>query len=252
MSVLLISDLHLQEERPDVTRAFLEFLQSRAKGADALYILGDFFEVWIGDDGMTPYHESIAQALRSLADSGTRIYLMHGNRDFMIGKVFCRKAGCTFLPDPSRIELGGETVLLMHGDTLCTRDVQYLRKRARIRSPLGLFFLRHIMPLSKRQALARKLRQESRERTAMKAADIIDVTPEEIPRTMQQFGVRTLIHGHTHRPAIHNLQVAGEPARRIVLGDWDSQGWVLEVTANHFELTRFPIQGLAQSAVLAD
>ena len=134
MSVLLISDLHLQEERPDVTRAFFDFLQTRARGAEALYILGDFFEVWIGDDGMTPYHEGIAKALRALADSGTRIYLMHGNRDFMIGKHFCRKAGCTFLPDPSLVQLGGETVLLMHGDTLCTRDVQYLRKRARIRA----------------------------------------------------------------------------------------------------------------------
>lgn len=241
MSVLLISDLHLQEERPDVTRAFLDFLQTRAKGAEALYILGDFFEVWIGDDGMTPYHECIAKALRALADSGTRIYLMHGNRDFMIGKHFCRKAGCTLLPDPSLVQLGGETVLLMHGDTLCTRDVQYLRKRARIRSPLGLFFLRHIMPLGKRQALASKLRQESREKTAMKAADIIDVTPEEIPRIMQKFGVRTLIHGHTHRPAVHELQVAGRPAQRIVLGDWDAQAWALQVDAENFSLAPFPI-----------
>ncbi len=242
MAVLLISDLHLQEERPDVTRAFLDFLQNRARGAEALYILGDFFEVWIGDDGMTPYHEAIAAALKQLADSGTRLYLMHGNRDFMIGKAFCRKAGCTFLPDPSLVELGGEQVLLMHGDTLCTRDLQYLRKRARIRSPLGLFILRHLMPLSKRQALARKLRNESLERTAMKAADIIDVTPEEIPRVMASHGVRTLIHGHTHRPAVHELQVGDQPARRIVLGDWDAQGWALEVVGSSFRLTPFPIE----------
>jgi len=241
MSVLLISDLHLQEERPDVTRAFFDFLQHRARGAEALYILGDFFEVWIGDDGMTPYHDAIAKALHDLADSGTRIYLMHGNRDFMIGKSFCRKAGCTFLPDPSLIELGDETVLLMHGDTLCTRDVQYLRKRARIRSPLGLFILRHLMPLSKRQALARKLRNESLERTAMKAADIIDVTPEEIPRIMQKYGVQTLIHGHTHRPAVHQLEANGKPARRIVLGDWDKQGWALQVDGSDFVQAPFPI-----------
>lgn len=241
MSVLLISDLHLQEERPDVTRAFYDFLQNRARGAEALYILGDFFEVWIGDDGMTPYHDAIASALHDLADSGTRIYLMHGNRDFMIGKAFCRKAGCTFLPDPSLIELGGESVLLMHGDTLCTRDVQYLRKRARIRSPLGLFILRHLMPLSKRQALARKLRNESLERTAMKAADIIDVTPEEIPRIMQKYGVQTLIHGHTHRPAVHPLEVNGKSARRIVLGDWDKQGWALQVDGSDFVQAPFPI-----------
>ena len=241
MSVLLISDLHLQEERPDVTRAFFDFLQTRARGAEALYILGDFFEVWIGDDGMTPYHEAIAKALHDLADSGTRIYLMHGNRDFMIGKVFCRKAGCSFLPDPSLVQLGGENVLLMHGDTLCTRDVQYLRKRARIRSPLGLFILRHLMPLSKRQALARKLRNESLERTAMKAAEIIDVTPEEIPRIMEKFGVKTLIHGHTHRPAVHQLQVTGNPARRIVLGDWDKQGWALQIDGSDFVQAPFPI-----------
>ena len=241
MSVLLISDLHLQEERPDVTRAFFDFLQTRARGAEALYILGDFFEVWIGDDGMTPYHEAIAKALHDLADSGTRIYLMHGNRDFMIGKVFCRKAGCSFLPDPSLVQLGGENVLLMHGDTLCTRDVQYLRKRARIRSPLGLFILRHLMPLSKRQALARKLRSESLERTAMKAAEIIDVTPEEIPRIMEKFGVKTLIHGHTHRPAVHQLQVTGKPARRIVLGDWDKQGWALQIDGSDFVQAPFPI-----------
>ena len=241
MSVLLISDLHLQEERPDVTRAFFDFLQTRARGAEALYILGDFFEVWIGDDGMTPYHEAIAKALHDLADSGTRIYLMHGNRDFMIGKVFCRKAGCSFLPDPSLVQLGGENVLLMHGDTLCTRDVQYLRKRARIRSPLGLFILRHLMPLSKRQALARKLRNESLERTAMESAEIIDVTPEEIPRIMEKFGVKTLIHGHTHRPAVHQLQVTGKPARRIVLGDWDKQGWALQIDGSDFVQAPFPI-----------
>jgi UDP-2,3-diacylglucosamine hydrolase len=239
--ILLISDLHLQEDRPEITRAFLDFLQTRARGAQALYILGDFFEVWIGDDGMTPYHDNIARALRTLADSGTRIFLMHGNRDFMIGKDFCRKAGCTFLPDPSLVQLGGETVLLMHGDTLCTRDTQYLRKRARIRSPLGLFILRHVMPLSKRQTLADKLRQESRERTAMKAAEIIDVTPEEIPRILHKYKVHKLIHGHTHRPAVHLLEVDGQPAQRIVLGDWDAQGWALQVDEAGFTLAPFPI-----------
>jgi len=241
MTVLLISDLHLQEERPDLTRAFLHFLQTRAVTAEALYILGDLFEVWVGDDGMTASQRAIANALQETADAGTRIHLMHGNRDFLIGKRFCRMAGCTLLPDPSVVQLGGERVLLMHGDTLCTRDVQYLRKRSRIRSPLGLFILHHVMPLSKRQALARKLRSESLERTAMKAADIIDVSPEAIPSVMQKHGVRTLIHGHTHRPAIHELQVAGEPARRIVLGDWDARGWALQVDAHGFDLASFPI-----------
>ena len=122
MSVLFISDLHLEAERPDITRAFLSFLDERARRAEALYILGDFFEAWIGDDGMDAFQRSIAQSLRQVADGGTRIYLMHGNRDFLIGKAFCREAGCTLLPDPSVIDLYGEPVLLMHGDSLCTRD----------------------------------------------------------------------------------------------------------------------------------
>lgn len=226
MSVLFISDLHLEAERPDITRAFLSFLDERARRAEALYILGDFFEAWIGDDGMDAFQRSIAQSLRQVADGGTRIYLMHGNRDFLIGKAFCREAGCTLLPDPSVIDLYGEPVLLMHGDSLCTRDEAYMRLRRWLRNPLTLWVLRHL-PLATRHKLARKLRKESRAQTRMKAVDIIDVTPEEVPRVMRRHGVRTLIHGHTHRPAEHPLDIDGQPARRIVLGDWDHQGWAL-------------------------
>ena len=233
--ILLISDLHLEEERPDITRAFLHFLATRACQAEALYILGDFFEVWIGDDAMTPFQQSIADALRALSERGTRIYLMHGNRDFMLGKGFCRAAGCTLLGDPSVVELGGERVLLMHGDSLCTRDEGYMRLRRLLRNPLSLFILRHL-PLSTRRKLARKLRNESRAQTRMKASDIIDVTPELIPRVLAEHGVRTLIHGHTHRPATHELEVDGRPARRIVLGDWYEQGSVLRVTPQGWTL----------------
>ena len=143
MSVLFISDLHLEAERPDITRAFLHFLSTRARSAQALYILGDFFEAWIGDDGMDEFQHSIARALRELTDSGTRIYLMHGNRDFLIGKAFCREAGCTLLRDPSLIDLGGEKILLMHGDSLCTLDVAYMKLRRWLRNPLTLFILRN-------------------------------------------------------------------------------------------------------------
>ncbi|TCD24610.1 UDP-2,3-diacylglucosamine diphosphatase [Pseudomonas sp. IC_126] len=226
--ILLISDLHLEEERPDITRAFLRFLETRAIQAEALYILGDFFEVWVGDDGMTPYQHEIAAALRVLSESGTRIYLMHGNRDFMMGKAFCREAGCTLLPDTHVAELGGQRVLLMHGDTLCTRDEGYMRLRRWLRNPASLFILHHL-PLAKRQKLAQKLRSSSKEETRMKASDIVDVTPDEVIDVMQRHGVRTLIHGHTHRPANHRLQVAGQPATRIVLGDWDRQGWALQI-----------------------
>lgn len=238
--ILLISDLHLEQERPDISRAFLHFLQTRATQAEALYILGDFFEVWIGDDAITPFQRTIAQALRQLSDSGTRIYLMHGNRDFMLGKAFCREAGCTLLRDPSLIELGGENVLLMHGDSLCTQDLGYMKLRRWLRNPLSLFILRNL-PLATRHKLARKLRSESRAQTRIKASDIVDVTPDEVPRIMAAYGVRTLIHGHTHRPAVHTLELNGHPAQRIVLGDWDSQGWALQVDANGFQQAPFPL-----------
>lgn len=236
--ILLISDLHLQEERPDITRAFLDLLEGRARQATALYILGDFFEAWIGDDAMTPFQGSICQALRQLSDSGTQVLLMHGNRDFLIGEAFCKAAGCTLLPDPCVVQLGGEPVLLMHGDTLCTGDVGYMKLRRYLRNPLSLWLLRHL-PLSTRQKLARKLRSESRAQTRMKARDIVDVTADEVPRQMAAQGVGTLIHGHTHRPAVHRLQVNGQPARRIVLGDWDQRGWAVQADEHGLHLYDF-------------
>jgi len=238
--ILLISDLHLEEERPDITRAFLHFLATRAAQAEALYILGDFFEVWIGDDAMTPFQESIAGALRALSERGVRIYLMHGNRDFMLGQSFCHKAGCKLLADPSVVQLCGEPVLLMHGDSLCTRDEGYMRLRRLLRNPLSLFVLRNL-PLATRRKLARKLRNESRTQTRMKASDIIDVTPELIPGVLAEHRVCTLIHGHTHRPATHDLEVDGQPAKRIVLGDWDRQGWALQVDENGYHQAPFAL-----------
>nr|WP_207202249.1 MULTISPECIES: UDP-2,3-diacylglucosamine diphosphatase [unclassified Pseudomonas] len=235
---MLISDLHLEQERPDITRAFLDLLGGRAREAQALYILGDFFEVWVGDDAMSPYQLSICQALRELSDSGTQIFLMHGNRDFMLGKAFCKAAGATLLKDPSVVDFYGEPVLLMHGDSLCTRDEAYMRMRRYLRNPLTLWILRHL-PLRTRHTLARKLRNESRAQTRMKANDIVDVTPEEVPRVMQAFGVHTLVHGHTHRPAIHKLQLGEQAAKRIVLGDWDRQGWALQVDEQGFQLAAF-------------
>nr|WP_165284713.1 MULTISPECIES: UDP-2,3-diacylglucosamine diphosphatase [unclassified Pseudomonas] len=240
MMILLISDLHLEEKRPDITRAFLHFLATRARQAEALYILGDFFEVWIGDDGMTPFQHEIAGALRELSDAGTRIYLMHGNRDFLIGKAFCREAGCTLLSDPHKLQMNGEPVLLMHGDSLCTLDVGYMKLRRWLRNPLSLLILRNL-PLSTRQKLARKLRNESRAQTRMKASEIVDVTPEEVVKVMAAHGVRTLIHGHTHRPAVHELEVNGQAARRIVLGDWDRQGWALQVDDDGFNQAPFEL-----------
>ena len=238
--ILLISDLHLEQQRPDITRAFVHFLQTRARQAEALYILGDFFEVWVGDDAMEPFQHEIASALRELADSGTRLYLMHGNRDFMLGQGFCQLAGCTLLSDPCRVSFNGEPVLLMHGDSLCTSDAAYMRMRRLLRNPLSLWLLRHL-PLAKRHALARKLRKESQLQTRQKAVSIIDVTPSEVPRLMAKYGVRTLIHGHTHRPASHTLEVNGQSAQRIVLGDWDQQGWALQVDEKGYHQSAFAL-----------
>lgn len=240
MSVLFISDLHLEAERPDITRAFLHFLSTRARKAQALYILGDFFEAWIGDDGMDEFQHSIARALRELSDRGTRVYIMHGNRDFLIGQAFCREAGCTLLRDPSLIDLDGEKILLMHGDSLCTLDAAYMKLRRWLRNPLSLFILRNL-PLATRHKLARKLRKESRAQTRMKASEIVDVTPAEVEKIMRDKGVRILIHGHTHRPAVHELEIDGRPARRIVLGDWDSQGWALEADEQGLQQAPFPL-----------
>lgn len=238
--ILLISDLHLQEQRPDITRAFLSLLEGPARQAQALYILGDFFEAWIGDDAMTPFQQSICQALRALSDSGTAVFVMHGNRDFLIGQAFCKAAGCTLLADPSVVELAGQAVLLMHGDTLCTGDVAYMKLRRYLRNPLTMWVLRHL-PLATRQRLARKLRSESRAQTRMKASDIVDVTPAEVPRQMAAHGVRTLIHGHTHRPAVHDLLVDGQPAQRIVLGDWDRLGWLVQADDQGLHLRSFAL-----------
>ncbi len=239
--ILLISDLHLEEGRPDITRAFLGLLNGRARNAESLYILGDFFEAWIGDDAMSPFQRSICQALRALSDSGTRVFLMHGNRDFMIGKAFCKAAACTLLKDPSVVHFNGEPVLLMHGDSLCTRDEAYMRMRRYLRHPLTRWVLHHL-PLSTRHKLARKLRSESRAQTRMKANDIVDVTPHEVPRVMTESGVKTLIHGHTHRPAVHDVQLGETTAQRIVLGDWDREGWLLQIDESGFHLESFAFE----------
>lgn len=238
MRYLFISDLHLEAQRPDITRAFLHCLDTRARNADALYILGDFFEVWLGDDNPDPLADQVSAALLALSRQGTAIYLMHGNRDFLIGKSFCRRSGCTLLKDPTLIEVNDERVLLMHGDSLCIDDLGYMRMRRWLRNPLSLFILHHL-PLKTRHRIGRKLRNESRERTRYKAADITDVNEGEVLRVMHSQRVTTLIHGHTHRPAVHPLEIEGKPAQRIVLGDWGNSGWALEVDEDGYRLESF-------------
>ncbi len=228
MSTLFISDLHLEESRPDITDAFLRFLEERAAGAEKLFILGDFFEAWIGDDERTPLQESVAGALRQLSERGTEIFLMHGNRDFLIGQDFCERAGATLLTDPSVVDLYGTPTLLMHGDSLCTADVEYQKFRTNMRSPQWQQMILQ-RPLADRQLMARQLREISMAKNQGKAESIMDVTPDEVVSALETHGVQRLIHGHTHRPAIHQLEANGKPAQRFVLGDWDKHVWWLEV-----------------------
>ena len=227
MTTLFISDLHLEESRPDITGAFLRFMNEEAPRAEHLYILGDFFEAWIGDDEHTPLQEQVAAALRTLSGNGTRIFLMHGNRDFLLGEDFCARAGATLLDDPTLIDLYGTPTLLMHGDSLCTADVEYQKFRANMRNPKTqkLILAR---PLKDRQQMARQLREMSMATNSDKAEDIMDVTPDEVVRVMEAHDVPRLIHGHTHRPAEHTLKVNIKTAKRIVLGDWDKNLWWLE------------------------
>ncbi|WP_129138512.1 UDP-2,3-diacylglucosamine diphosphatase [Modicisalibacter coralii] len=242
MTTLLISDLHLHPQAPDIAEGFKRYLTEHAAGADALYILGDLFEAWIGDDYQGDFEATILDALRRLSDTGTRLYFMHGNRDFLIGEGFAEATGTTLLPDPISIDLGGERVLLMHGDSLCTRDAAYMAFRAKARDPKWQAQIL-ALPVEQRLALAQDLRRQSGEANSNKAEDIMDVTPEEVTRVMAEHGVSTLIHGHTHRPAVHALEIAGEPARRIVLGDWQpDRGWEIRVEADGEPVLRdFPL-----------
>jgi len=226
MATLFISDLHLDETRPQIVDLFERFLGHEARKADALYILGDLFESWIGDDDDAPLATRIAHALRSLRDGGVPIYFMHGNRDFLLGAEYAKRAGMELLADPTIVELDGERTLLMHGDTLCTDDVEYQEFRDLVRKPAWQQqFL--AKPLVERRAFAVQARGESRKQTAMKAAEIMDVNQGAVESVMRTHGVRRLIHGHTHRPDTHRFDLDGEAAERIVLGDWYEQSSVL-------------------------
>ena len=227
MHTLFISDLHLSAERPAIVALFLGFLRTRARHAAALYILGDLFEYWIGDDVATqPEYQPLLDGLRALTAAGVPVHVMHGNRDFLLGTGFEQQTGCRLLPDPSVISLYGENTLLMHGDTLCTDDVAYLKFRVMVRNPdwVHMFLGKTI---AERVAIVREYREISKTATAAKKPEIMDVNPGAVDAVLRQQGVRHLIHGHTHRPAQHRFELDGSPARRTVLGDWYDQGSVL-------------------------
>lgn len=244
MKTLLISDLHLSPEHPAVTAAFRRFLKDRARGCEALYILGDLFEAWIGDDDPAELSQTIIAELKTLSNTGVSIYFLHGNRDFAIGRRFAEETGCHLLEELHLVDLYGETVLLLHGDTLCTEDIEYQRARRLIRNPLLLMLAKHL-PLKIRRKIALKGREKSRASTSNKNDYIMDVSHTEVLKTLLKQGVNTMIHGHTHRPDDHHFTLetvdGTHQGRRIVLGDWGDKGWVIEASSEGLQLESFPI-----------
>lgn len=214
-----VADLHLTDERPVATGRFFRFLQNEVAGADALYILGDLFEAWVGDDHDEQVARDTAQRLKSLVEAGTRVFFMHGNRDFMLAARYAARSGMTLISDPVQIDLYGTPTLLMHGDTLCTDDLAYQTFRRRVRHPLALSLLRRL-PFAWRRRLARQARAGSEAAKAGKAADIMDVNTDAVVSVLRGHQVRRLIHGHTHRPAQHVHTVDGQDCERWVLPDW--------------------------------
>lgn len=230
-STFFISDVHLDPAHPEITAIFIKFLQAQAPKADALYILGDFFEVWIGDDAASPLPKQIAKAINALTQH-IPVYFMHGNRDFLIGKQFLAESGCQFLPDPSVITLYGKPILLTHGDRLCTQDQWHMLFRFITQQPwVKKAFLR--LPLSLRQNIADTLRQKSKKRTGKLDMNRMDVALEAVIKDVKDHKTQLMVHGHTHKPAIHELTVGNETAYRIVLGAWHETGNALRYDDDH-------------------
>lgn len=242
MATLFIADLHLCTEEPAITAGFVRFLGDEARAADALYILGDLFEAWIGDDDPNPLHAEVAAAIRALVDAGVPCYFIHGNRDFLVGKRFARQSGMILLPEEQVLELYGRRVLIMHGDTLCTDDVGYLAFRAKVHQPwLQKLFL--ALPLFIRSRVAARMRASSKAANSSKSLEIMDVNPLAVVNAMEKYRVQWLIHGHTHRPAVHELIANDAPAFRAVLGAWHTESSMIKVTRDDVALIVFPFSG---------
>lgn len=226
MSDYFISDLHLGPQRPQLGQYCLHFLSHQARQADRLFILGDFFEYWLGDDAIDPYYQPIMQALHDLADHGTQIFFMHGNRDFLLGDEAARMCGMTLLSDPTVMEIGGVETLLCHGDLLCSDDHAYQQFRKMVRDPKWQqAFLSKTV--SERIAYAEQARSQSQEANQQKSEQIMDVNPQTVEQTLQQHRVTRIIHGHTHRAAIHTIELGQQVCQRIVLADWGKQAHYL-------------------------
>lgn len=236
-----IADLHLSENRPDISAAFYEFLSSKIinQPVDALYILGDFFEVWVGDDYVTELSTDVAKHLKAVSDSGIPVYFIHGNRDFIMRNKYAKKAGMTLLPEQYVIDLCGTPTVILHGDEMCTQDIEYQQFRKKSR---GWWWpkLMLALPLWYRRNLARKIRAKSKMNQASKALDILDVTEQAVLDMFAKHQVNNMIHGHTHRPDVHHYQLDDKTLTRTVLGDWYEQGSYLVVDENGQTLISTP------------
>ncbi|MGY5452969.1 UDP-2,3-diacylglucosamine diphosphatase [Agarivorans sp. MS3-6] len=237
MPTYFISDLHLSEDRPDIIRAFLDFLEQQAPASDALYILGDLFEFWIGDDEKTTVAKQVETALKTLTAKGVACYFIHGNRDFMLGKAYAKRCGMILLEEEKLVELYGKQVLILHGDTLCTDDEGYQKYREVTQKPwLRTLFL--LLPLFVRQRIAHKIRSKSKQANTSKSLGIMDVNQQTVEQRFAQYPIDYMIHGHTHRPEIHQLALSGTtPKYRVVLGDWYQQMSVLCIDKDSLTLS---------------
>ncbi|RCS28809.1 UDP-2,3-diacylglucosamine diphosphatase [Rhodanobacter denitrificans] len=236
MATLFIADLHLDPARPQITALFERYLAgAEVRGADALYILGDLVEAWIGDDDDAELPARIAAASRAVRDAGVPVYFMAGNRDFLLGPAFAGRAGLTLLDDGTVHDIHGRPTLLMHGDVLCTDDLAYQAVRRQVRTPEWQAQIL-AMPLEARRAFAARARADSKAHTGSTMESIMDVNAGTVAETMRKAHVTRLIHGHTHRPAVHSFELDGDPAERIVLGDWYEHGSVLRVDNDGVEL----------------
>ncbi|WP_159566472.1 UDP-2,3-diacylglucosamine diphosphatase [Budvicia diplopodorum] len=241
MTTLFIADLHLSEQEPTITVGFLDFLKREAVHADALYILGDLFEAWIGDDDPNPLHAQVAQALAELHQHHVPCYFIHGNRDFLISHCFAEQSKMILLPEEQVIDVYGEKTLILHGDTLCTDDPGYLRFRKYIHSAV-IQKLYLTLPLCIRQKIATRLRNKSQTTNRTKPSVMMDVSPLAVIGKLKQYQVFQIIHGHTHHPAIHDMTIKGRLSQRIVLGSWHDSGSVLRIKPNYsIELATFPL-----------
>lgn len=242
MTTLFISDLHLSPATPATTDCFVRFMRQEAIHAEALYVLGDLFEFWIGDDDRSEFAEQIRAEFKTLTDSGVACFFTQGNRDFLVGKRFSRQTGVTLLGDETVIDLYGRKALVLHGDTLCTRDVKYLEYRKKVHQP-WLQWLFNRIPMRYKKKIVSKIQSDIKTDKQTKSLDIMDVTQSEVEHVMQAYNVDLMIHGHTHRPNVHTFESDQTICTRIVLGDWYTQGSVLTFDKNDFELQQRPFSG---------